>query len=270
MLEIERVQALLKATEQTERGIRKEAAPPFKVGVDLGTASIVIVVLDAQDRPVACARKNAQVLRDGVVVDYFGAQQIVRELKAQLEERLGHELTDAAIAMPGDTESSAKTHRYVVEGAGFEVTRVLDEPTAANAVYRIRDGAVVDIGGGTTGLAIFQGGRLVATADEPTGGTHLSLVIAGNQKISLEEAERRKTDPNQHKALLPIVRPVLEKMATIVMRHIRGHDVQSLYLCGGTCCFSGVDRIFAAETGLSVSMPENPLLVTPLGIALLS
>ena len=36
---------------------------------------------------------------------------------------------------------------------------VLDEPSAANAVYEIEDGVVVDIGGGTTGLAVLKGGQ---------------------------------------------------------------------------------------------------------------
>lgn len=68
---------------------------------------------------------------------------------------------------PG-TESSVRTHQYVAESAGFEVTNILDEPTAANAIYQISDGVVVDIGGGTTGLAIFHDGKVVQIEDEPT------------------------------------------------------------------------------------------------------
>ena len=32
----------------------------------------------------------------------------------------------------------------------------MDEPSAANSIYQIEDGVVVDIGGGTTGLAILK------------------------------------------------------------------------------------------------------------------
>lgn len=110
-----------------------------------------MVVLDEENNPIACEKQAAQVLRDGVVVDYSGALRIVKELKAKLEERLGTELMNCAIAMPAGTESSVKTHQYVAEGAGFEVTNVLDEPSAANSIYQIEDGVVVDIGGGTTG-----------------------------------------------------------------------------------------------------------------------
>ena len=77
---------------------------------------------------------------------------IVAELKARIEERLGVELTECAIAMPDGTGSSVKTHQYVAESSGMKVINILDEPTAANAVYKISDGVIVDIGGGTTGL----------------------------------------------------------------------------------------------------------------------
>ena len=102
------------------------------VGVDLGTAYIVVVVVNAEREPVACALEFAQVVRDGLVVDYTGATRIVRKLVQQLEERLGRELTVAAIAVPpGTGERECATHRHVVEGAGLTVTSVLDEPTAA-------------------------------------------------------------------------------------------------------------------------------------------
>ena len=39
--------------------------------MDLGTAYIVLVVLDEENNPVACEKQAAQVLRDGVVVDYI-------------------------------------------------------------------------------------------------------------------------------------------------------------------------------------------------------
>ena len=41
---------------------------PLFVGVDLGTAYIVVVVVDAEGRPVGCALEFAQVVRDGLVV----------------------------------------------------------------------------------------------------------------------------------------------------------------------------------------------------------
>lgn len=239
------------------------------VGVDLGTAYIVLVVLDKEMNPIASEMQFAQVLKDGLVVDYIGASRIVRELKAKLEERLGVELQRAAIAVPpGTDERDSKTHKYVVEGAGMEVTAILDEPTAANAVLGIENGVIVDIGGGTTGLSILKNGEVIYTADEATGGTHLSLVISGNYRISFEEAERRKKDKKIQREIFTIVRPVVQKMASIVNKHIIGHKVENIYLVGGTCCLEGIEDVIEKETGISTHKPENPFLVTPLGIAM--
>ena len=239
------------------------------VGVDLGTAYIVVVVVNGKGEPVACALEFAQVVRDGLVVDYVGATQIVRRLVGQIQERLGRELEDAAIAVPpGTGVRECATHRHVVEGAGLNVTSILDEPTAANAVLNVENGVIVDIGGGTTGLSILENGKVVYVADEPTGGTHLSLVLSGNYGVSFEEAEKIKKDPARQREVFTVVKPVIEKMASIINSHIRGRNVSDIYLVGGTCCLKDMETIIAKETGKPVCKPSNPFLVTPLGIAL--
>ena len=172
--------------------IRSEKKDPiYYTGVDLGTACVVIAVLDENFEPVAGAYRWASVVRDGMVVDYVGALHLVREMKEELEEKLGvDELIYAAAAIPPGTENvDGGVVANVVRGAGFEVSNVLDEPTAANQVLKIRDGAVVDIGGGTTGISIFEDGEVVYIGDEPTGGTHFSLVLAGAYKMPFEDAD---------------------------------------------------------------------------------
>lgn len=239
------------------------------VGVDLGTAYIVVVVLNAERRPVACALEFAQVVRDGLVVDYTGATRIVRKLVAGLQERLGRELVRAAIAVPpGTGVRDCATHRHVVESAGLEVTNILDEPTAANAVLGLENGVIVDIGGGTTGLSVFCDGKVTYSADEATGGTHITLVLSGNYKISFAEAEKLKKQLGRQKEILSVVRPVIQKMASIINRHTDGMDVAAIYLVGGTCCLESIEKVMSGETGRPVYKPANPFLVTPLGIAL--
>ena len=266
-MDIKAVEAFMKQVGESETKTFPHKGR-LKTGLDLGTAYIVLVVLDEENRPVACEKQAARVLRDGVVVDYSGALRIVEELKEKLEERLGQELVECAIAMPAGTESSIKTHQYVAEGAGFEVTAVLDEPSSANAVYKIDNGVIVDVGGGTTGLAVIHDGRVVQVEDEPTGGTHLSLVLAGNYHIPFEEAEQIKQDYSRHKEILPVLKPVAEKIASIIRRYVSGKDVDTIYLCGGTCCLTGIEKIIEKETGIRTIKPENPFLVTPAGIAM--
>ena len=268
MMDLERVNAYMERVVQSETETFKPVSDKLKVGLDLGTAYVVLVVLDEEDNPIACEKQAASVLKDGVVVDYVGALQIVRTLKEKLEARIGTELQYCAIAMPAGTEDSVKTHQYIAEGAGLEVTNILDEPSAANAIYQIEDGVVVDIGGGTTGLAILKNGKVVQIEDEPTGGTHLSLVLSGNYKISFAEAEEIKQNYKRHKEIFPVVKPVIEKMASIVNRYVKKEEVDTLYLCGGTCCLTGIEKVLEKETGIKTIKPANPFLVTPTGIAM--
>ena len=267
-MDLTAINAFIKKVEVSEKKVPRTFSEKIKVGVDLGTAYIVIVVLDENDCPVAYEKCAANVLRDGVVVDYIGARRIVGELKETLESRMKRKLEQCCVAMPPGTSSSIKTHLYVAEGAGFEVIRVLDEPTAANALYRISDGVIVDIGGGTTGLTVFRDGKAVYTADEPTGGVHLTLVLAGNMGISFEEAERLKMNRANHKKIFPIIQPVAEKMAAIVRHHIAAAAADVVYLCGGTCCMTGIEQVFENQLGIPVVKPEKPFLITPIGIAM--
>jgi ethanolamine utilization protein EutJ len=185
----------LQRARQTILPSREEAAPlaeppqgPLYVGADLGTAYLVLVVLDADRQVVAGEYQFAQVVKDGLVVDYMGAVDKLSAMKNRLEARLGRELTSAASAYPpGVPLAEVRATANVVEAAGFSCSGLVDEPSAANYLLGVENGAIVDIGGGTTGIAVIEDGKVVYTADEATGGTHFTLVIAGAKDLSFEE-----------------------------------------------------------------------------------
>jgi|RhiMetdeSRZDD1v2_1073273.scaffolds.fasta_scaffold00846_21 ethanolamine utilization protein EutJ len=239
------------------------------VGVDLGTAYTVLVVLDEKHQPIAGTYQFAQIVRDGLVVDFVGAVDLLRKMKSQVEEKLGFPLTSASSGYPpGVPQAEVRATANVLFGAGLDCTGLIDEPSAANNVLQLKDGAIVDVGGGTTGIAILKKGKVVYTADEPTGGTHFSLVIAGSTGSTFEEAEELKKDPKEQTRLFPVIRPVMEKVGTIVRRHIAGHKVDKIYLVGGTCAYPGMDQVIQEVTGVETVLPGNPLFITPLGIAM--
>jgi ethanolamine utilization protein EutJ len=242
---------------------------PLYAGVDLGTAYIVTAVVDSQGTPVAGMLTRSQSsIRDGLVLDYVGAITILRQQVDGLREA-GFPIQEAAAAYPpGIAGRNAQAFGNAVEAVGMELTGLIDEPTAASLVLEIEAGAVVDIGGGTTGISVIQGGEVVYTADEPTGGVHVDLVLSGHFGIEVEEAESIKRDSSRQAELFPLVRAVFQKMGTIVRDHLGGYAVESIYLVGGTSCFTGIEDVIARETGMNVARPRNPLLVTPLGIAL--
>ncbi len=142
-------------------------------------------------------------------------------MKKRLERRLGCELTHGATGYPpGVPQVEVRATANVLEAAGLTCTRMIDEPTAANSLLRVQNGAIVDVGGGTTGIAVVQGGEVVHTADEATGGTHFSLVIAGALDIPFAEAEALKINPDEQQRLFPVIRPVMEKVGSIIARNL--------------------------------------------------
>jgi ethanolamine utilization protein EutJ len=245
------------------------AGGKIRIGVDLGTAYLVLAVLDEDGVPLAGEWQFAQVVRDGLVVDYAGATDLLRGMKERVERRLGRELTHAASGYPpGVPIAEARAKAHVVEAAGMTSTGMIDEPTAANNVLKLRDGAIVDVGGGTTGIAVVKEGKVVYTADEATGGTHFSLVIAGALNMTFEEAEALKVKRSEQQRLLPLVRPVMEKIGSIIGRHVRGRGVESITMVGGTSAFLGMADVIHGYTGIQTTIPGNPVFVTPLGMAM--
>ncbi len=241
----------------------------LRVGVDLGTAYVVMVVTDEDGTPLAGEWQYAEIARDGLVVDFIGAVDLLRGMKARIERRIGRELIHAASGYPpGVPLAEVRATAHVVEAAGMNCSGLLDEPTAANNVLQLQEGVIVDVGGGTTGIAVVQDGKVIYTADEPTGGTHFSLVIAGSLGISYEEAEAMKTDASNQSRLLPLVHPVMEKVAEITRRHIVGKSVSQITMVGGSSAFLGMAEAVQNYTGIPTQVVSNPLFVTPLGIAL--
>jgi ethanolamine utilization protein EutJ len=239
------------------------------IGVDLGTAYLVLVVLNNKMEPIIGEYRFAQVVRDGLVVDYIGAVDLIRDMKRNIESKLGKPLTHAATGYPpGVPEVEIRAGAHVVEAADMVCTGLIEEPRAANELLKIRDGAILDVGGGTTGLAVIKDGEVVYSADEATGGTHFSLVIAGAMDISFEEAEEMKKKPEEQARLFPLVRPVMEKVASIAARHLDGHAVERLILVGGSSAFPGMAKVVEDYIGIPTYVPPQPMLITPIGIAM--
>ncbi|MGD9486447.1 MAG: ethanolamine utilization protein EutJ [Calditrichaceae bacterium] len=241
------------------------APEKWHVGVDLGTADIVVIVTDENGEPHSAFMEWAEVVRDGIVLDYWKATQIVKELLEKTERKLNIEIKSAITSYPPGTDP--RTSKNVIEAAGLIVEGIIDEPSSVAHLLNMESGAVVDVGGGTTGIAIVRDKKIIYSADEPTGGRHATLTIAGNQGISFEKAEEMKRN-GQAASLKPIVEPVFQKMADIVRKHLENYDTKDIYLSGGTFCFPGIDKVFIDElTGKNIILPYNPLYLTPLAIA---
>lgn len=97
------------------------------------------------------------------------------------------------------TSSSSAMHNLMqcVEGAGVRVESLILEPLAsAEAVLsreEMQQGVViVDIGGGTTDVAVFVDGAVVHTAVLPIGGVHMTRDLVVALRVPQPAAEQAK------------------------------------------------------------------------------
>ena len=239
------------------------------VGVDVGTFKVSVIVVDENGRPRAATLERAEVVKSGMIVDYMGAVHVVRQMLEKIRGVCPLPLDKGATSYPPNTESgNINTTKYILEAVGLEVINILDEPTAANHVLKMENAAILDVGGGTTGIAVIKGGDVVYSDDEATGGIHLTLVLSGALNISYEDAEALKMD-EKGRGIVPIVKPVIDKISTITTGFLTSFkDIDKVCLVGGTCELEGLSEIVAKNIGLETFRPVGPQVVTPFGIAL--
>lgn len=187
--------------------------------MDLGTANTIItqngkiivdepsiVALDRRtDKLLAVGEKARQMhgktpdniktvrpLRDGVIADFYAAEQMMRGLikMATSKKRLFSPNLRMVISVPsGSTEVELRAVRDSAEHAGGRDVYMLYEPMAAALGIGIdveapEGNMIVDIGGGTTEIAIISLGGIVANK---------SIRIAGDDfTADIQEYMRRQ------------------------------------------------------------------------------
>src|SRR5215471_5379428 len=259
--------AFLEVAAPTFRNPASPSDSELTFGIDLGTATIVITAIDPQKRPVYWNSLPCQAVRDGVVVNFGDAVAAVKQLKTAATAALQQEISAAATAFPpGVPVAEARACRYVLENAGITCRNLVDEVTAAQALLQLTEGAIVDVGGGSTGVGVVVNGAIVALDDEPGGGHHLDLILAGALGIAIEEAEERKRRGDQDYS--HILRPGIERIASSIVRQIGDHPVRSIHLVGGAVRVPHAASIVAVFTQIDTWAYPNSELVTPFGIAM--
>lgn len=249
------------------RGQCESGRGSLRFGVDLGTATVVITAVDSEGEPVYWDFERTQVVRDGVVVDFAGAVTAVRLLKARAESVLSQAIDQAATAYPPAVPvSECRACGFVLEQAGIECRLLLDEVSAARALLGVRDGAIVDVGGGSTGVGVYRDGVLCSLTDQPGGGHHLDLILAGHLGVDVVAAEAHKREYGAN--VLQQLRPGVERIAESVRRQCGGIEPGVVHLAGGALQLPGADTIVQRYLGWPVQAYQHAELITPFGIAL--
>ena len=204
-----------------------------EIAIDLGTANTIIicddkVVVDepsvvaismADNKMVAVGRKAQQMigkggtlirtvrpLRDGVIADFYACEMMIRGMIKMIpkQNKLFTPNIRMVVCIPsGSTEVEIRAVRDSSEHAGGRDVYMIYEPMAAAIGMGIDvespEGCmVVDIGGGTTEIAVISLGGIVANKSIKVAGDDLNADIVDymgrmhNLRIDEPTAERIK------------------------------------------------------------------------------
>ncbi|MEH7874252.1 cell division protein FtsA [Bacillus velezensis] len=149
-------------------------------------------------RRVMEAAQVVSVPHEQLIVDVVPKQFIVdgRDEITDPKKMLGVRLEVEGTLITG---SKTILHNLLrcVERAGVEITDICLQPLAAGSAALSKDEknlgvAMIDIGGGSTTVAVFEQGHLKETAVIPLGGENITKDVSIGFRTSTEEAERVK------------------------------------------------------------------------------
>ncbi|MGD9734789.1 MAG: rod shape-determining protein [Solirubrobacterales bacterium] len=158
-------------------------AAPSVVARDRDTGALLAAGLDARAMlgRTAPAVEVVEPLRDGVVDDLEGTALLLRHVLAAVARRPSS--AEVIVCAPlGLTDVERRAVQEAVRGAGARRVFVMEEPLAAAIGAGLPVGEptgsmVVDIGGGTTEIALVSLGGIVGAESVRVGGRHLDAAI---------------------------------------------------------------------------------------------
>ena len=177
------------------------------IAIDLGTANTLIysrgegivlnepsiVALNMQNEPVATGHearlmhekthkniRTVRPLRDGVIADFEVAEQMIRGMIDKVKMKWYSSTRQMVVCVPsGITEVERRAVRDSAEHAGAKSVFLVDEPMAAAIgiglnVHEPIGNMIVDIGGGTTEIAVIALSGIVYAQSVRLGGDELN------------------------------------------------------------------------------------------------
>lgn len=197
-----------------------------KIGIDLGTANILVyvpkrgivtnepsvVAISTLDKTVLAVGNEAKEmigrtpdtivakkpLKDGVIADYKTTEAMIRYFINKALGRFRFYRCEVMVAVPGGITSTER--RAVVDAtlnAGAKAAYIIKEPIAAAIGSNIPIGSasghmIIDMGGGTAEIAVISLGGIVSCTSVRVAGNKFDMAIADftRKKYNLAIGER--------------------------------------------------------------------------------
>ena len=163
---------------------------PSVVAVDETTGELVAVGHDAK-RMVGRTPESIAVIRpleDGVIADFEATEQMLRHFIALVHRRRYFAKPRMVVCVPsGITAVEQRAVKEAGYQAGARRVYIIEEPMAAAIgaglpVHRATGNMVVDVGGGTTEVAVISLGGIVTSLSVRTAGDELDRAITSWMK----------------------------------------------------------------------------------------
>lgn len=311
------------------------------MGIDLGTANTLVYVkgqgIVLSEPSVVAINKNLNTvlavgneaknmigrtpsqivairpMKDGVIADFEYTEAMLRYFMEKVHNRRRLITPRVAISVPsGITGVEKRAVKESALSAGAKQVSLIEEPMAAAIgaglpVHEPQGCMIVDIGGGTTEVAVISLGGIVDSKSVRVAGDEMDQAIiqhlkrtynmmvgertAENIKIAIgstfplqEEMEMQVKGRDQVMGLPKVltitseeIREALREPTASIVDAVRvtlertppelSADIvdRGVVLAGGGALLRGLDQLLAKETGLHVTVAEDPLTAVVLG-----
>ena len=251
----------------------------FFVGVDIGSLTAKVVLVDAQGQALAGA-----VARSG-----YSGRDVAQRLTQEILEEKGIKAEQIKVTV-------ATGYGRVTYPAEREVSEITCQ---AKGIVHFFPGArtVIDIGGQDSKvIKVLPGGKVMdfAMNDKCAAGTGRFLeVMAGALEVSLEEVGALAVKAEEHKAISSfctvfaesevishvsagalkpdILAGVCDSVAARVSALVERVGLElDVVFTGGVAKNAGVAKALSEQIGYPLLIPENPQITAALGAALLA